>query len=137
VKVRPSPRAGVDTFAENNCMHRYARYALVAVATAGLWVAGGAAEAQGNGNRGKKVKVISTGDAVIVAREVLVKHGYEVVRVDIVQDTRVIYYRVGNRGRGKGTGPLQKIVVRREPERVVFVAAPRAVQVDINIRLGL
>jgi hypothetical protein len=44
---------------------------------------------------------------------------------------------MGNRGRGKGKGRLQKIVVRREPERVVFVDAPRAVQVDINVRLGL
>jgi uncharacterized protein (UPF0548 family) len=128
-------------------MHRYTRYALIAIATAGLWLAGGTAEAQrnangewkappGSGNK-KKVKVISSGDAVIVARQILVKHGYEVVRVDIVDDTRVIYYRVGNRGRGKGKGRLQRIVVRREPERVVFVDAPRAVQVDINVRLGL
>ena len=127
-------------------MHRYTRYALVAVAAAGLWLAGGTAEAQGNasGNRNavqgsgnkKKVKVISTGDGVIIAREILVKHGYEVVRVDIVGDTRVIYYRLGNRGRGKGKGRLQKIVVRREPERIVFIDAPRAVLVDINIRLG-
>ena len=127
-------------------MHRYARYALVAVVTAGLWLAGTAAEAQGNtsgdwkappgsGNK-KKVNAISTNDAVVVAREILVKHGYEVVRVDIVEDTRVIYYRMGNRGRGKGKGRLQKIVVRREPERVVFVDAPRAVLVDINVRLG-
>jgi hypothetical protein len=128
-------------------MHRYTRYALVAIATAGLWLAGAAAEAQGNANREwkappgssnkKKVKVITTGDAVIVAREMLIKHGYEVVRVDIVEDTRVIYYRVGNRGRGRGKGRLQRIVVRRGPERVVFVDAPRAVQVDINVRLGL
>ncbi|HEY7408313.1 MAG TPA: hypothetical protein VH638_08615 [Gemmatimonadaceae bacterium] len=127
-------------------MHRYARYTLVALATAGLWLAGSGAQAQGNtsgdwkappgsGNK-KKVKVISTSDAVIVARETLVKHGYEVVRVDIVEDTRIIYYRLGNRGRGKGKGRLQKIVVRREPERVVFVDAPRAVLVDINVRLG-
>lgn len=128
-------------------MHRYTRYALVAVAAAGLCLAGGTADAQGNasGNRNavqgignkKKVKVISTGDGVIIAREILVKHGYEVVRVDIVQDTRVIYYRLGNRGRGKGKGRLQKIVVRREPERIVFIDAPRAVLVDINVRLGL
>jgi uncharacterized protein (UPF0548 family) len=127
-------------------MRSYARYALVAVVTAGLWLAGTAAEAQGNtsgdwkapsgsGNK-KKVNAISTNDAVVVAREILVKHGYEVVRVDIVEDTRVIYYRMGNRGRGKGKGRLQKIVVRREPERVVFVDAPRAVLVDINVRLG-
>ena len=128
-------------------MHRYTRYALVAVMAVGLWLVAGTAEAQGNaraesksspahGNK-KKVKVISSSEAVVIAREILVKHGYEVVRVDIVEDTRIIYYRVGNRGRGRGKGRLQKIVVRREPERVIFVDAPRAVQVDINIRLGL
>jgi uncharacterized protein (UPF0548 family) len=128
-------------------MHRYTRYALVAVTTVGLWLVAGTAEAQGNargesksspahGNK-KKVKVISSSEAVVIAREILVKHGYEVVRIDIVEDTRIIYYRVGNRGRGRGKGRLQKIVVRREPERVIFVDAPRAVQVDINIRLGL
>jgi uncharacterized protein (UPF0548 family) len=128
-------------------MHRYARYALVALATVGLWLAGSSAQAQGNtsgdwkappgsGNK-KKVKVPSTNEAVVVAREILVKHGYEIVRVDVVEETRVIYYRMGNRGRGKGKGRLMKIVVRREPERVVFVDAPRAVLVDINVRLGL
>lgn len=128
-------------------MPRLMRYALIAMATAGLGLAGSAADAQGNsrgdltappgaGNK-RKVKVISTSDAVIVAREMLVKHGYEVVRVDIVDDTRVIHYRVGNRGRGRGRGRLEKIVVRREPERVVFVDAPRAVLVDINVKLGL
>jgi hypothetical protein len=125
-------------------MTRYLRYVLVATTTAGLWLAGGTAAAQGNGDwkappgagNKKKVKVVSTNEAVVVAREMLVKHGYEVVRVDIVENTRVIYYRVGNRGRGRGHGRLQKIVVRRDPERVVFVDAPRAVLVDINVRLG-
>lgn len=128
-------------------MSRFMRYALIAMTTAGLWLAGSAADAQGNtsgdwkappgaGNK-KKVRVISTTDAVIVAREMLVKHGYEVVRVDVVENTRVIYYRVGNRGRGRGRGRLERIVVRREPERIVFLDAPRAVLVDINVKLGL
>lgn len=127
-------------------MRRSTRVALIAIASAGLWVAGSTAQAQGNdrgdwkqppgsGNK-EKVKSVSANDAVIIAREILVKHGYEVVRVDIVEDTRVIYYRLGNRGRGKGKGRLQKIIVRREPERIVFVDAPRAVLVDINVRLG-
>jgi hypothetical protein len=117
-------------------MHRYARHALLAIAAAGLWLAGSAAEAQEKAHK-KHVKVISASEGVVIAREILVKHGYEVVRVDIVEDTRVIYYRVGNRGRGKGKGRLQKIVVIREPERIVFLDAPRTVQVDINVRLGL
>lgn len=124
-------------------MSKYIRLVLITTVTAGLWLAGGAAAAQGAGDRKappaagkKKVKVVSTNEAVVVARDILVKHGYEVVRVDVVENTRVIYYRVGNRGRGRGHGRLQKIVVRREPERVVFVDAPRAVLVDINVRLG-
>jgi hypothetical protein len=125
-------------------MHRYARYVLVAIATAGLWLAGSRAEAQatpdwkappGSGNKAK-VEAISTNDAVIVAREMLVRHHYEVVRVDVVRDTRVIYYRAGNHGRGKGKGRLMKIVVRRDRERLVFVDAPRPVLVDIHVRLG-
>ena len=134
----------VRSFTENT-MSNYVRYALIAVATAGLWLAGGTVAAQGNGDwkappgagNKKKVKLPSTTEAVTVAREILVKHGYEVVRVDIVDDTRVIYYRVGNRGRGRGRGRLEKIVVRREPERIVFVDAPRVVLVDINVKLGL
>jgi hypothetical protein len=128
-------RREVDPFTENS-MHRYTRHALLAIAAAGLWLAGGDAEAQGNARK-KKARVVSTGEGVVIARDILVKHGYEVVRIDIVYDTRVIYYRVGNRGRGRGKGPLQKIVVRREPQRIVFVDAPRPVQVDINVRLGL
>ena len=127
-------------------MRRSTQIALIAIASAGLWAAGSTAQAQGNSRgNGKpasgspskgKVKYVSTNDAIIVAREILVKHGYEVVRVDIVEDTRVIYYRLGNRGRGRGKGRLQKIVVRREPERIVFIDAPRPVLVDINVRLG-
>jgi hypothetical protein len=114
------------------------RYVLIAVAVAGLWLAGSTVQAQlvpGSGNR-EKLKAITVGDGVVIAREILVKHGYEVVRVDVVRDTRVIYYRLGNRGRGRGKGRLMKIVVRPERERIVFVDAPRVVQVDINVRLG-
>mgnify|MGYP003579018149 CR=1 FL=1 len=126
-------------------MTRYTRIALIATVTAGLWLTSGTAAAQGTGDwkappgagNKKKLSLPSTNEAVAVAREMLVKHGYEVVRVDIVEDTRVIYYRLGNRGRGRGRGRLQRIVVRREPERVVFVDAPRVVLVDINVNLGL
>lgn len=127
-------------------MLRLTRIALLATVGAVLWMTGNELQAQGKSKEGsvvvpgasnrKKVKVISTGDAVVVARDVLVKHGYEVVRVEVVNDTRVIYYRAGNRGRGKGKGKLEKIVVRREPDRVVFVDAPSKVLVDINVRIG-
>ena len=112
-----------------------------------LLVASGAAarslSAQGKSKHGGHVppghakKVVSADDAVIVTREVLVRHGYEVVRIERVSYGRVVYYRRGNMGRGRGKGPVVKMIVRSSPERVVFEAAPRGVLIDINVRLGL
>ena len=85
-----------------------------------------------------KKKVVTADQAIVVTRQVLVSHGYEIVRVDLVQGTRVVYYRRGNMGRGKGKGPIEKIVIRPEPDRVVFVSQPpRGLMVDINVRLGM
>jgi hypothetical protein len=125
-------------------MQRLTRYAVAAAVAAALWLGGTTAEAQsnakpsagGNGNK-EKVKVIATNDAVAAARYALVKHGYDIVRVDVLRDTRIIYYRVGNRGRGRGKGRLEKIVIRRERERVVFDHAPKVVQLEINVKLGI
>ncbi len=85
----------------------------------------------------RKHKKVTTSEAVTVSRDVLVKHGYKVVRVERVGVTQVIYYRRGNNGRGKGLGPMQKMVVRESGDRVVFESAPRGIVVDINVRLGL
>ena len=74
--------------------------------------------------------------AAVVTREVLVRHGYEVVRVDVVRGEQVIYYRRGNRGHGKGRGPLEKLIIRPATEHPVFVSAPSAVLIDIRVRLG-
>src|SRR5215203_2904548 len=85
-----------------------------------------------------KKKVVTADQAIVATREVLVSHGYEVVRVELVQGTRVVYYRRGNMGRGKGKGPVEKIVIRPEPDRVVFVSQPpRGLMIDINVRLGM
>ena len=104
-----------------------------------------AAHAQGKGHgRGHgappghaKKQVVTTDRAIVVTREVLVSHGYEFVRVERLGEARVIYYRRGNMGRGKGKGPVERIVVRPAQERVVFEAAPRPLLVDINLKLGL
>ena len=85
-----------------------------------------------------KKRVVTADEAIFTTREVLVSHGYEVVRVELVRGTRVIYYRRGNMGRGKGKGPIEKIVIRPEPDRVVFVSQPpRGLMIDINVRLGM
>lgn len=91
--------------------------------------------AQGRGH--KKEFVVAPDRAISVTREVLVRQGYEVVRIEVVGNDRVIYYRRGNRGRGKGKGPLVKLIVRRVENRVVFLDTPDAILVDINIRLKL
>jgi hypothetical protein len=84
----------------------------------------------------KKVRP-STDRAIVVTREVLVKHGFEVVRIMEVDGTRVVYYRRGNMGRGRGKGPVERMIIRPAPDRFIFEAAPRGVTVDINVRLGL
>ena len=103
------------------------------------------AQGKGHGSRGEHVppgqakkKVVTADQAIIATREVLVSHGYEIVRVETVQTTRVVYYRRGNMGRGRGKGPIERIVIRPEPDRVIFVSPPpRGLMIDINVRLGM
>ena len=117
------------------------------LAAGSLFFPGREAMAQGKGNGAKsghvppghaKKKVVTADEAIVVTRQVLVSHGYEVVRIELVQGSRVVYYRRGNMGRGKGKGPIEKIVIRPEPDRVVFVSQPpKGLMIDINLRLGI
>lgn len=126
---------------------RHVRITLAtALAAAALLLAGRDASAQGRGKgpggHGPpghvRKKVVTADDAILVTRQVLVAHGYEFVRVEVVKGTRVIYYRRGNMGRGRGKGPVERIVIRPEPDRVVFVSPPpKGLMIDINVRLGL
>lgn len=111
-------------------------------------IAASTAQAQGRGNGhghgppggmppGQAKKVVTVDRAVDVTREVLVSHGYDVVRVEIVRGQRVVYYRRGNRGHGRGWGPVYKMVIVPDAERVRFESAPKGILVDIDVRLGL
>jgi hypothetical protein len=104
-------------------------------ALAGVLALGSVEQLQAQG-RGKAKKVEPDG-AVVATREVLVKHGYQVVRVETVGVTRVIYYRRGNMGKGKGLGPVEKMIVRPRGELVVFEGAPSPVHIDVKLRLGM
>ena len=129
-------------------MRRY-RIALAAglMAAASLFCPGRGVLAQGKGHESHekhvppgqaKKRIVTADQAIFATREVLVSHGYEIVRIETVKNTRVVYYRVGNRGRGRGKGPIEYIVIRPEPDRVVFVSPPpRGLMVDINVRLGM
>jgi hypothetical protein len=93
------------------------------------------ANAQGKGK--DKHYAVSNDRAVTVTRNVLVHQGYNVVRIERVGATQVVYYRAGNRGRGKGKGPLQKMVIRTVERRIVFENTPPAIMVDIDVNLKL
>ena len=86
---------------------------------------------------GQAKKQVTPAQAVVVSRDVLVLHGFEVVRVETIRTGQVIYYRRGNNGRGRGLGPVEKMIVRPSGSTVVFEAAPKNVLLDIRVRLGL
>ena len=109
----------------------------LALAVAALAVSVAPAHAQGKGKGKEKHYAVSSDRAVSVTRTVLVRQGYDVVRVERVGATHVVYYRAGNRGRGKGRGPVQRMVIRTVERRIVFEEAPPAVMVDIDVNLKL
>jgi len=100
-----------------------------------------ASHAQGRGHQdkippGQAKKMVTIDRATDVTREVLVDHGYKIVRVDEVNGTRVVYFRRGSHGHGHGLGPMERLIIRPGRERVFFDEAPKSVLVDINVKLG-
>jgi hypothetical protein len=91
---------------------------------------------QGHAKRAKVRRVVTSDEAVDVTRDVLREQGYELVRVERRRDVRVVYYRRGNMGRGKGKGPIMYMVVRPSPDRVIIERAPSPLLLQINVRLG-
>lgn len=105
------------------------------IAAFALIVSASPAAAQGKGKY--KHYVVSSEKAVSVARTVLIRQGYTVVRVERVGPTHVVYYRRGNMGRGKGKGPIQRMVIRTVRDRVMFEETEPSVLVDIDVKLKL
>ena len=91
---------------------------------------------QGHGKRPKYKKVATSDEAVEVTRLVLREQGYDLVRVERRRDVRVVYYRRGNMGRGRGKGPLMYMIVRPSPDRIIIERAPSPLLMRINVRLG-
>ena len=118
-------------------MHPRRFAAGLALALAALAVSVAPAHAQGKSKGKDKHYTVSSDRAITVTRNVLVRQGYDVVRVERVGATQVVYYRAGNRGRGKGKGPVQKMVIRTVERRIVFEETPPAIMVDIDVNLQL
>ncbi len=96
-----------------------------------------AAPAYAQGKSKEKHYRVSSDKALSVTRTVLVEQGYHVVRVQRVGATQVVYFRRGNNGRGKGKGPLQRMVIRTVRDRVFFEEAEPSVLVNIDVKLKL
>lgn len=116
-------------------MHPRRFAAGLALALSALALSAAPAHAQGKGR--DKHYTVSSDRAVTVTRNVLVRQGYDVVRIERVGTTQVVYYRAGNRGRGRGKGPVEKMVIRTVDRRIVFEDTPAAIMVDIDVNLKL
>jgi len=92
---------------------------------------------QAQGKSKDKHYAVSSDRAISVTRTVLVRQGFEVVRIQRVGVTQVVYYRRGNMGKGKGKGPVERMVIRTVDRRIVFEDTPPALMVDIDINLKL
>jgi hypothetical protein len=94
----------------------------------------GRGEARGHG---PKRYAVAPDRAVVITREVLVRQGFEVDRVETVGNDQVVWYRAGNRGRGRSKGPPVRMVIRRDPvaNKVVFLETPNDILVNIDVRL--
>ena len=108
--------------------------AIFTAAVAALTLSAAPLAAQGKSKR----YAVTEDRAITVTRQVLVAQGYDVVQVETKGTEQIVYYRLGNKGKGKGQGKLQKMVIKRESNNnVVFVDTPSAILVDINVRLSL
>jgi len=104
-------------------------------------LSGSPALAQGRGHEGRKPDEakpkVTVQVAVSTAKDVLVRLGYEVVRVEPKDTYEIIYYRAGNRGRGRGQGPPARMIIRRVEDRIVLEDAPEQVRVELGVRLAI
>lgn len=80
---------------------------------------------------------VSTHYAVGVTKEVLVRQGFEVVRIEVADGDQIVYYRRGNMGKGKGKGPVERLVIHHVENRIVFVDTPDFLLAEIDVRLKL
>jgi hypothetical protein len=85
----------------------------------------------------KDHSAISIDLALSATKDVLVKQGFEVVRIETQGEKQIVYYRAGNQGKGQGKGPPMRMVVQRVSDRIVIEDAPDDVKLEIGIKLGI
>jgi hypothetical protein len=116
-------------------MHTRRIVAGLALALGAFAMSAGPLHAQGKSK--EKHYTVTSDRAVSVTRTVLGRQGFDVVRIERLGATQVVYYRAGNHGRGKGIGRVEKMVIRTVERRIVFEDVPPAIMVDIDVNLKL
>jgi hypothetical protein len=86
---------------------------------------------------GQAKKHVTILQGTTVTREVLLANGYQIVRVAPSGASRIIYYRRGNNGNGRGLGPVQQIIVVPAGDVVRFQSVPQSLLQTILSRLGM
>ncbi len=71
---------------------------------------------------------VTVNRAIVVTKEVLVRRGYQVVRIEQRGPVRVLWYR-------RGTGKLVRLIIRRVEDRIVFEETPAEILVDVDVKL--
>ena len=97
----------------------------------------GRGRGQGQGQGKPKKAVVSFELAISATRDVLREQGFDVVRIEEEGDLQIVYYRRGNRGRGRGGGPVERFVIRKTQDRVQIEDAPDGIRISIEIKLGI
>ena len=59
------------------------------------------------------------------------------MRIEQEDDFQIVYYRRGNRGRGRGGGPVERLVIRWTPKRLEVRDAPDEIRIGIEVKLGI
>ncbi len=95
------------------------------------------AQGWGQNNAKKDKETVSIEIALTATREVLTERGFDVVRIEQEDDFQIVYYRRGTRGRGRGGGPVERLVIRWTPERIEVRDAPDEIRIGIEIKLGI
>lgn len=120
--------------------HRSVGLLCAAVALLALSAAPALAQGKGKGKPSAdppNAESVSLELALSTTRDVLIRQGFEVVRVEAEGQRQVVYYRAGNQGRGKGQGPPVRMVIQRVDDRIVLEDAPESLRLEIGVRLGI
>src|SRR2546422_10983439 len=106
------------------------------ISVALLLLAGLAMPAAAQG-KGPKKYAVTTDQALVVTKDVLVKQGYAVVRAENGGRDYVVWYSRGNKEPGTGKGPPVSQVSHCDVDRVRFLGTTRAVLGATDSRVKL